>query len=382
MIYLDNGATTRPFADVLLTYQTVATDFFANPSSAHPLGQQAKVLLQQARQQIADILQVKADEIFFGSSGTEMNNWVLTRLVQALAQKYPTRKRVIVSAVEHPSVREPFNYLRQQGFEVVICPVDSAGILDITEFVKLLNDDVLLVSTMAVNNEMGAVQPLEALAELLQDHSMITWHVDAVQGLTTQLETLRRLTRIDCLTISSHKFHAVKGVGILMKRERVLDVPWLLGGGQERGLRSSTENLPAIVATAKAMRLMSEQQVSHKQVLAKWEQQLRQIAQSLGWHIFGDERISGHIYCLALPSIPGEVMVTAFAEKGIYVSTTSACSSRVAKGYHTLNQMKVDPSLAQCAIRISFGYDTTAEEFAILLETMATISRQFQRVRD
>ena len=114
MIYLDNGATTRPFVEVLATYQTVATDFFANPSSAHPLGRQAKALLQQARQQIADILAVPIEEVFFGSSGTEMNNWVLVRLVKALSQKYPMRKRLIVSAVEHPSVREPFNYLRQE----------------------------------------------------------------------------------------------------------------------------------------------------------------------------------------------------------------------------------------------------------------------------
>ena len=187
MLYFDNSATTMPDQSVLDTYLQVSKEYFANPSSLHELGVKSKKLLEQARAQVAEILQVKTNEVYFTSSGTEANNWVLQAVVRELSKHRPNAKRILISAIEHPSVYEQINLLLSENYRIERIRVNPQGEIDLPALKEQLDSDVLLISTMAVNNEVGAVQPLEQIAELLAKHPQIIWHVDAVQAVTTQL---------------------------------------------------------------------------------------------------------------------------------------------------------------------------------------------------
>ena len=381
-MYLDNSATTYPLPEVLETYQAVSTRYFANPSSAHALGNQAQQLLQQARQQIATILGFKSEEIYFTSSGTESNNWVLQGIVRALRTKFPHKHKILLSAIEHPSIQQQVTRLRQQGLEVVLLPVDANGQLQLEYLASQLDEEVLLVSTMAVNNEVGTIQPLGQIAEMLRAYPSIVWHVDAVQAVTCELALLQQLDRLDLCTLSAHKFHAPRGVGILAKRQAIVAEPLLYGGGQELGLRSSTENLAGIVATAKALRLVQQAQNDTRARLTVYRQQIVACLLELGWQVFGGENVSEHIICTALVGIPSEVMMNAFGERQVYVSTTSACSSRAKNApHHTLGAMGISPQLAKSAIRISLAMTTEQTEITQLLEHLKTITKQFEQTR-
>lgn len=376
MYYFDCSATTVPHDEVLEVFCKVSTHYWANPSSAHAFGEQARQLLNQARQQVAQLLQVSTKEVLMTSSGTESNQWVMTAIVDALHERHPHKRRIILSEVEHPSVMNHVTDLRQRGYDVQLCAVDSDGRLDLANLESLLNDDVLLLSTMAVNNEVGTIQPLEEMASLLQLYPSVAWHVDGVQAVTTQFSLLLN-PRIDLLTLSSHKFHSVKGVGLLVKKQRIPSHVWLVGGGQEQGLRSSTENVPAIVATAKALRLAVEKQSQHS-TLALYRQRLVTTLNQCGWTVFGGDKTSEHIVCAALPPIPGEVLVHAFGEKKVYVSTTSACSSRKHQSHHTLKAMGVSNKLSESAIRMSMSMYTTEQDIQHLIHAIQQVTHQLQ----
>ena len=254
------------------------------------------------------------------------------------------------------------------------------GQVDLEAFQAKLGPEVLLVSTMAVNNEMGACQPLDQMAQILADYPNIVWHVDGVQSVTTELSRIQQ-DRIDCLSLSSHKFHAPRGVGILACRLRVDLVPLMTGGGQEQGQRSGTENLAAIVATAKALRLAHGEQGQTRSRLKAYSQQLAQALSAQGWVIFAQETAAPHILCAALPGIPGEVLLNAFETQGIYVSTTSACSSRVKSDHHSLAAMGVPQNLAQSALRFSPAADTSDQDIEKCLVAIPKISQQFEKTR-
>lgn len=377
MLYFDHSATTQPSSQALETFNQVAANFYANPSSLHPMGEEAARLLTASRQQIADILAFDRAEVYFTSSGTESNNWVLQKIVPARREIQPDRYQVILSSIEHPSITAQIPFLEALGLEVILVPVNEAGQIDLDFLEEHLSDKVLLLSTMAVNNEMGAVQPLKEIALLLKKQPQILWHVDGVQAVTSQLAILQE-SRIDLLTLSSHKFHSVKGVGILAMRKHLPKAVFLFGGGQEAGLRSSTENLPAIVAASKALRLAFEGQAAGKEKLLGFQMEIRQLLEESGWTLFGGESQSEHIICAALPPVPGEVMVHAFAGENIMISTTSACSSRVADQHHTLKAMGIADTIAKSAIRISLSQTTQKEEVEALCQAIKTISRNFQ----
>lgn len=376
MYYFDNAASTRPTQDILKTYTTVSEQFFANPSSVHSFGEKASQLLSQARQQIADILQFEQSEIFFTSSGTESNNWVLTGIVQTLKERHPDKNRILISAIEHGSMTAQIERLVQQGFKVDLIPVTLQGLVDIDKFASLLDNDVLLVSTMAVNNEIGALQPLLEISLELMQYPSIAWHVDAVQTTTSELASIHN-NRIDLVTLSSHKFHAVRGAGILAKRKRVASHPMIMGGGQESGQRSSTENLGAIVAMSKALRLVSEKQADTHERLANYKAQIITALKENGWRIHTPEQSSAHIICASFEGIPGEVLVHAFAEKDIFISTTSACSSRRRSAHATLRAMGVPESISESAIRMSMGVLTMQQDVDYLVSQIPHITNKF-----
>lgn len=378
MFYFDHSATTQPSHEIMKVVQEVAVNFYANPSSIHQMGEKSKALMKQARQQIATILKFNRDEIYFASSGTEVNNWVFQAILPALQALHPERKRVIISSVEHPSITAQIAVLKQQGFIVDLAPVNGDGLLDMAALEALLAQDVLLVSTMAVNNEVGSIQPIEGIAKRLASFPQIVWHVDGIQAVTTQMESLLN-SRIDLISLSSHKFHSIRGAGILAKRNKVHSHPFLYGGGQESGLRSSTENLPAIVATAKALRLAYKQQDSVKKMLAQYRMTIIESLIEKQWHVFAEDTASEHIICAAYPGVPGEVLVHAFEEQQVIISTTSACSSRKHQTHHTLKAMSVAEDLSTSAIRISMSQTTTAQEVAGLIKAINVVTNKFSK---
>ncbi|MBF0787815.1 MULTISPECIES: cysteine desulfurase family protein [unclassified Streptococcus] len=380
MIYLDNAATTRPYPEVLATYAEVSTKIWGNPSSLHSLGSQASRILQASRQQIADLLGVMPQEIFFTSGGTEGDNWVIKGIA---FEKAPFGKHIIVSDIEHPAVKESALWLATQGFDVDFAPVDRQGFVNVAKLAALLRPDTTLVSVMAVNNEIGSIQPIQAISDLLEDKPTISFHVDGVQALA-KIPTADYLTdRVDFATFSSHKFHGVRGVGFTYIKNGKKIMPLLTGGGQEAGKRSTTENLAGIAATAKALRMAMKEQVD----FAKKTSQMKQVLiQGLGTYkditIFsGQEQFAPHILTFGVKGVRGEVLLHAFEEYDIYVSTTSACSAKAGKSAGTLLSMGIQPQLATTAVRLSLDLENDMSQIEQVLTTFKMIYEQTKKVR-
>ncbi|WP_338489376.1 cysteine desulfurase family protein [Ruoffia tabacinasalis] len=377
MYYFDNSATTKPTTEILDIYQKVSLNYFGNPSSAHKLGEEAKALMTSARRQIATILGFESNEIYFASSGTEVNNWVMQPILKAIKQIHPNRNKVLISSIEHPATMKQIPLLESLGYQVELIKVDANGQIDLAHFETLLDNEVLLVSVMGVNNEVGAIQPVKEIATLLQKFPQVIWHMDGVQTITSQIELLRE-PRIDMITLSSHKFHSVRGVGILAQRQRVPNMPLLHGGGQETGRRSSTENLAGIVATSRALRKMNEIQVDTKERLADYRSRIIETLKNLDWQVFAETTSSEHIVCAALAPVPGEVLLHALEAHDIFVSTTSACASRSHQEHATLKAMEIPDEISKSAIRLSMAHSTTVEDVDYLLKTLEQVTEQFK----
>lgn len=380
MIYFDNSATTKPYPEALATYTEVASKIWGNPSSLHNLGSQATRILEASRKQIASLLGKKAEEIFFTSGGTEGDNWAIKGVA---FEKAPYGKHMIVSAIEHPAVKESALWLQGQGFEVDIAPVDACGFVQVEELEKLLRPDTTLVSIMAVNNEVGSIQPIQAIAELLADRPTITFHVDGVQALAKIATTLYLPERVDLATFSSHKFHGLRGVGFLYLKEGKKISPLLTGGGQEKDLRSTTENLAGIAATAKALRLAMERQEEFERKCHQLKEVIREeLAHYPDVTVFsGDEGFAPHILTFGIKGVRGEVIVHAFEEYEIYISTTSACSSKAGKPAGTLVAMGVDKALAQTAVRLSLDLENDMSQVEQFLTKFKLIYEKTRKVR-
>ncbi|USS91265.1 cysteine desulfurase family protein [Fructilactobacillus carniphilus] len=378
MIYFDNSATTKVNPDVLATYNQVSENYWGNPSSLHNFGEKADQLLIQSRRQIASQLGVQPAEIFFTSGGTEGDNWVVKGT--ALAKRQFGR-HLITTQVEHDAVKHSMQRMEELGFEVTYLPVDEEGRIRPDDLRQAIRSDTTLVSVMAVNNEMGAVQPLAEVAEILRDYPKIHFHVDAVQGIGKGLHDLIFNDRVDFVTFSGHKFHAPRGVGFIYGRTGKKLMPLLDGGGQERGQRSGTENLPAIAAMAKAVRLLKQ----HEQQTVATEQELRlnlrdYLQQFAKVHIFSGTgpHFAPHILCFAIEGVKGETIVHAFEEDDIYLSTTSACSSKKGLTSSTLSAMGVDPEIARGAVRISLSDQNTMAEVEQFKRVFAKLYEQFK----
>ena len=380
MIYFDNSATTKPYPEALATYTEVASKIWGNPSSLHNLGSQATRILEASRKQIASLLGKKAEEIYFTSGGTEGDNWAIKGVA---FEKAPYGKHIIVSAIEHPAVKESALWLQGQGFEVDIAPVDARGFVQVEELGKLLRPDTTLVSIMAVNNEVGSIQPIQAIAELLADRPTITFHVDGVQALAKIATSLYLPERVDLATFSSHKFHGVRGVGFLYLKEGKKISPLLTGGGQEKDLRSTTENLAGIAATAKALRLAMERQEDFEHKCHQLKEVIREeLAHYPDVTVFsGDEGFAPHILTFGIKGVRGEVIVHAFEEYEIYISTTSACSSKAGKPAGTLIAMGVDKALAQTAVRLSLDLENDMSQVEQFLTKFKLIYEKTRKVR-
>lgn len=380
MIYFDNSATTRPYPEALETYMQVASKILGNPSSLHRLGDKATRILDASRQQIADLIGKKSDEIFFTSGGTEGDNWIIKGVAFEKAQ---FGKHIIVSAIEHPAVKESALWLKAQGFEVDFAPVDNKGFVDVEALEDLIRPDTTLVSIMAVNNEIGSIQPIEAISEFLADKPTISFHVDAVQALA-KIPTEKYLTeRVDFATFSGHKFHGIRGVGFIYIKSGKKITPLLTGGGQERDYRSTTENVAGIAATAKALRLSMEKLDIFRSKTGQMKAVIRQaLLDYPDIFVFSDEEdFAPHILTFGIKGVRGEVIVHAFEDYDIFISTTSACSSKAGKPAGTLIAMGVDKDKAQSAVRLSLDLENDMSQVEQFLTKLKLIYNQTRKVR-
>ncbi|MDD7356281.1 MAG: cysteine desulfurase family protein [Streptococcus hyointestinalis] len=380
MIYFDNAATTRPYDEVLRTYQEVATKIFGNPSSLHNLGSNATRILEASRKQVANLLGVAPSEIFFTSGGTESDNWALKGTA---FEKEQYGKHIIVSAIEHPAVKESAKWLSEHGFAVDYAPVDSRGFVDVEALAKLIKSETILVSVMAVNNEIGSIQPISEISELLADKPTITFHVDAVQAIGKIPVSHYLTSRVDLASFSAHKFHGVRGVGILYKKEGKRISPLLTGGGQESDLRSTTENVAGIAASARALRMTLDKEALALPKIAKMKQVIQEALEEFdGVQLFTEEEgFAPNIITFGIRGVRGEVVVHAFEEHAIYISTTSACSSKAGKPAGTLIAMGVPQKEAQTAVRISLDDDNDMSQVEQFLTIFKHVYAKTQKVR-
>ena len=380
MIYFDNAATTQVYPDVLKTYTEVASKIWGNPSSLHSLGSQANRILEASRKQIAELLGKKSSEIFFTSGGTEGDNWVIKGVAFERAH---LGKHVIVSSIEHPAVKESALWLRSQGFEVDLAPVTRDGFVDVEKLADLIRPDTILVSIMAANNEIGSIQPIKDISTLLEKHPTVSFHVDAVQAIG-KMPLVDFLTeRVDFATFSGHKFHSVRGVGFIFAKEGKKISPLLTGGGQESDKRSTTENVAGIAATAKALRLVLDQfEAGQHRLLAMKKIILEELSTYPDVTIFSQmEGFLPNILTFGIKNVRGEVTVHAFEDHQIYISTTSACSSKAGKPAGTLLAMGIPQKLAQTAVRISLDQENDMSQVEQFLTIFKQIYAQTQKVR-
>lgn len=380
MIYFDNAATTQVYPEVLKTYTEVSSKIWGNPSSLHSLGNQASRILEASRKQIADLLGKKSTEIFFTSGGTEGDNWVIKGVAFERAH---LGKHIIVSSIEHPAVKESALWLRSQGFEVDLAPVTRDGFVDMEKLADLIRPDTILVSIMAANNEIGSIQPIKDISALLEKHPTVSFHVDAVQAIGKMPLADFLTDRVDFATFSGHKFHSVRGVGFIFAKEGKKISPLLTGGGQESDKRSTTENLAGIAATAKALRLVLDQfEAGQKRLLAMKKVILDELATYPDVTIFSQmEDFLPNILTFGIKNVRGEVTVHAFEDHQIYISTTSACSSKAGKPAGTLLAMGIPQKLAQTAVRISLDQENDMSQVEQFLTIFKQIYAQTQKVR-
>lgn len=380
MVYFDNSATTKIYDEAAQAMMATMSRYFANPSSLHKLGTEASSLLNSARHQIADMLKCEPREIIFTSGGTESNNWAIKGTALA---KHEYGKHIITSNIEHPSVRNTMVTLEKLGFDITTLPVNAEGSIDPKAVKAAIRKDTILVSIMAINNEVGSIQPIAEIGNILEAYPTVHYHVDGVQSFG-KLNDILIHERVDMMSFSAHKYHGPRGVGILYKKaNRVID-PLLDGGGQENNLRSSTENLAGIVATAKAMRL----NLANSKVENETHQKMQQLLHDFfAQHedtvrVFSPKNNAAHIFCFGLKGVRGEVLVHALEDYNFFISTTSACSSRQTDVKSaTLTAMGIDGIWAKQAVRLSFGKDNTLAEAEKFIEVLSQLMIKFKRIQ-
>lgn len=377
--YLDNSATTCCYKEVAEIVYKVMTEDYGNPSSMHVKGVEAEKYLRETKQILAKSLKVNEKEIFFTSGGTESNNLALAG--GAMANKR-AGNRIITTAVEHAAVGAPMQRLKEQGFDLAVLPVDAQGVIRMDALREALSEDTILVSVMYVNNEVGAVQPIAEIGALIKEKCpKALFHVDAIQAYGKYRIYPKKLG-VDLLSVSAHKIHGPKGVGFLYINENAKVQPQILGGGQQNGMRSGTDNVPGIAGLGVAARLSYEN-------LEEKVRHMYEVRQTL---VDGLEKISGvtvngmpqgegapHIVSASFAGVRSEVLLHTLEERGIYVSAGSACSTHKRSGSATLTAMGMKKAQMETTVRFSFDENTTKEEIAYCLEVLREVLPVLQR---
>ncbi|MDY4514925.1 MAG: cysteine desulfurase family protein [Lachnospiraceae bacterium] len=381
--YLDNSATTRCLESVRdLVVQTMMEDY-GNPSSRHLKGVEAERYLREAREKIARTMKVNEKEIFFTSCGTESNNWAL---IGAAMANRRAGMHIITTSVEHAAVLQPLMYLEEQGFRITFLPVDRYGRIRLEDLKEAICEDTILVSTMYVNNELGAVEPVEEIGRFLKEkYPRILYHVDAIQAYG-KYRILPKKMGIDMLSVSGHKIHGPKGTGFLYVNEKVKIKPLILGGGQQKGMRSGTDNVPGIAGIGEAAMEAYRDFEEKRDYLLKLKKYFMDEVSGLPDVVLnsrpGDEG-APHIVSVSFRGVRSEVLLHALEEKGIYVSSGSACSSNKKLPVSTvLKEIGMERELLDATLRFSFSRYNTEEELAYcvgVLRELLPVLRRYAR---
>jgi cysteine desulfurase len=375
-LYFDHAATTPLHPDVAQTMSTALTETFGNPSSIHQLGRQSRKVVDEARTVIAKSLSANDKDIIFTSGGTEADNLAII----GTALKYQDKgKHIITSSIEHHAVLDSCHYLETLGFTVTYLPVDETGVVDVKDVKAALTDDTILVSVMMVNNEVGTIQPIKAIGELLEDHQAL-FHTDAVQAYGIMPLDVAAL-QVDLLTVTAHKVNGPKGIGALYKRQEVKLQPRFFGGDQERKRRSGTENLSGIIGFKQAVELFLgeelNRQAHYQQLKARFEQELTTIDNIV---INGDEKKVSPLICnVSFLGTRIEQVLMNLDLDGVFVSSGSACTAGAMTSSHVLKAMYgEEDERTLSAIRFSFGLHHTEQA---MIEVVARVKKTIERLR-
>lgn len=377
--YLDNSATTRCSDKAAELMMKLLLEDYGNPSSLHMKGVIAEKYINEAKKQIAKTLKAQEKEIVFTSGGTESNN--LAIIGSAMANRR-AGMHVITSSIEHASVSNPMAYLEEQGFEVTYLPVDSKGVISMEALKNAIREDTILVSLMQVNNEIGAIQPIEEAGKIIKAANPdIVFHVDAIQAYGKMRIAPKKLN-IDLLSVSGHKIHGPKGSGFLYIKDKTKIRPVIFGGGQQKGMRSGTENVPAIAGLGLAAEeIYTDFEEKIDRMYALREYFIEQVTQIEGVSVNGQsQRASApHVVSVSICGVRAEVMLHTLEDRGIYVSAGSACSSNKPSVSHTLKSIGLAPELLDSTIRFSFSVHTTMEELDYALKVMRKVIPMLQK---
>ena len=380
--YFDNSATTRVLDSVKDIVVKTMTEDYGNPASKHRKGMEAEQYIREARKSIADSMKVQEKEILFTSGGSESNNMAL--ICTAWANQR-AGKHIISTAIEHPSVYNPLGVLEELGFEVTILPVDHDGHISLKELEEAIRPDTILVSTMYVNNEVGAVEPVEEISRVIKaKNPSALYHVDAIQAYGKYVIRPKK-QGIDLLSVSSHKIHGPKGVGFLYIRSGVKIKPLIYGGGQQAGMRSGTENVPGVAGFGAAAKEMYTNHAEKIQKLIELKDYMTDRLGEIEGTVINSkkgEASAPQIVSVSFEGVRSEVLLHALEDKGVYVSSGSACSSNHPGISGTLKGIGVAQKLLDSTIRMSFGMFNTKEEvdYTIdVLKELVPVLRRYQR---
>lgn len=378
-VYLDNSATTRCYDDVAQLMHKIMCEDYGNPSSMHNKGLEAEQYLRYASETLAKLLKVSEKEILFTSGGTESDNIALIGTAMA---NHRRGRHLITTKIEHPAILQPMAYLENQGFQVTYLPVNHEGKISLQDLERAIRPDTILVSIMHTNNEIGSIQPIAEAGELIKRVNPQTlFHVDAVQGFG-KFRIYPAKMDVDMLSVSAHKIHGPKGVGFLYIRKGAKVSPIIYGGGQQKGMRSGTENVPGIAGLAKAAELVYQNLDEDMERMYGLRDMFVQGVSSIE-----DVKINGcpgregaaHIVSLSVRGIRSEVLLHALEERGIYVSAGSACSSNKPQTSATLKAVGVERDLLDSTIRFSFSVFTTEEEIQYTIQTLCELVPTLRR---
>ena len=373
MIYLDYSATTPVEESVLNSFVETTKKMIGNPNSLHKLGTDAKALIDAATKQIASILGVKKEEIIYTSGASEANNTA----IKGICLKYQNRgKHIITTRLEHSSVIEPLNYLKNLGFEIEYVNLTEDGKVDLDDLKKKLRDDTILVTITSMNSELGIREPIDEIGKLLKDYPKVFFHSDITQSIGKEKINLEN---VDLASLSAQKFYGMKGIGALIKKENIVIEPLIHGGKSTTKDRSGTPATPLIVSMAKALRLASENLEEKEKKVKELNEYLRGELEKVSITINSPKDAIPNILNISIENIKPETILHALEEKEIYISTKTACSSNKNISDAVLALTKSEEK-ASHSLRISISYKTTKEELETFVKELVKIRNELSKL--